>query len=62
MYKHLLNRIAEDIDWMALLPLLLFFTVFALVIVAVMAARKSHMDYMAGLPLENDPETPESQL
>lgn len=39
---------------MALVPLLLFFVVFAIVLVAVFAERKGHMDYMAQLPLQDD--------
>jgi len=61
MYKHLLKQISEDIDWMALGPLLLFVVVFAGVIYVAFSERKGHLDYMANLPLENDLESPESQ-
>ncbi|MBK7342323.1 MAG: hypothetical protein IPJ06_03905 [Saprospiraceae bacterium] len=54
MYKQILKQINNEIDWMALVPLLLFFVVFAIVLVAVFAERKVHMDYMAQLPLQDD--------
>lgn len=54
MYKQILKQINNEIDWMALVPLLLFFVVFAIVLVAVFAERKGHMDYMAQLPLQDD--------
>lgn len=61
MYKHILKTISEDIDWMALTPLLLFFGVFLVVVIAAFAERKSHIDYMAGMPLQDDPEINETQ-
>jgi cbb3-type cytochrome oxidase subunit 3 len=61
MYKHLLDRISGDIDWMALFSLVTFFLVFAMVVYVAMAERKAHVDYMAGLPLRNDAEQDESQ-
>lgn len=61
MYKQILKTISEDIDWMALMPLLLFFGVFLVVVIAAFAERKSHIDYMAGMPLQKDPEINEIQ-
>ncbi len=61
MYKQILQRISEEIDWMALTPLLLFFIVFAGVIIFVFAQRKGHFDYMAQLPLEEDASLNEPQ-
>ena len=60
MYKRLLERISTDIDWMALTPLLLFFVVFAFVVVVVFMERKGHYDYMSELPLKDDPDQIES--
>ena len=54
MYKQILKQINNEIDWMALVPLLLFFVVFDIVLVAVFAERKGNMDYMAQLPLQDD--------
>ena len=61
MYKQILQQISEEIDWMALVPLLLFFIVFAVVLIAVFAERQGHMDYMSNLPLEEDASLNEPQ-
>lgn len=61
MYKQILHQISEEIDWMALTPLLLFFLVFAIVVIAVFAERKGHMDYMSQLPLHDDASMNEPQ-
>lgn len=61
MYKHLLRQISEEIDWMALAPLILFVFLFVGVVFVAFSERKGHLDYMANLPLENDVESPESQ-
>jgi len=54
MYKHLLDQISGNIDWMALSSLVLFFLVFSMVVYVALAERKAHVDYMAGLPLRDD--------
>lgn len=61
MYKQILAKLSEEIDWMALTPLLLFFLVFAVVLIMALAERKSFVDYMANLPLEKNSESTESQ-
>lgn len=61
MYKHLLDRISGDIDWMALTSLVTFFLVFSMVIYVALAERKGHVDYMAGLPLRDDDNQKEPQ-
>ncbi|MCF8239221.1 MAG: hypothetical protein K9I85_13755 [Saprospiraceae bacterium] len=61
MYKQILQQVSEKIDWMALMPLLLFFIVFAGMIVVVFARRKGHFDYMAQLPLQEDASLNEPQ-
>lgn len=61
MYKHLLRQISEEIDWMALAPLILFIVLFVGVVYVAFSERKVHLDYMANMPLENDVESPESQ-
>ena len=54
MYKYILER-AGDIDWMAIVPLLIFTTVFAIVVIRAVTAKKGFIDKMANLPLdEND--------
>jgi hypothetical protein len=61
MYKQILSKISEEIDWMALTPLLLFFVVFAVVLIMALAEKKSFVDYMANMPLEKNAEPTESQ-
>ena len=54
MYKYILER-AGDIDWMAIVPLLIFTTVFAIVSIRAITAKKDFINKMANLPLdEND--------
>lgn len=54
MYKYILER-AGDIDWMGVLPLLIFTTVFVLVVIRAVTAKKDYISHMAGMPLdEND--------
>ncbi|MEM6963301.1 MAG: hypothetical protein AAF573_00960 [Bacteroidota bacterium] len=54
MYKYILER-AGDIDWMAILPLLIFTIVFAVVVIMAMTHKKDFVNHMASLPLdEND--------
>lgn len=53
MYKQLLKSIAEEINMMALLPLILFVSIFTLVVIAVIFEKKKHIDYMSQLPLED---------
>lgn len=54
MYKYILER-AGDIDWMAILPLMIFTIVFAVVIVRAITHKKDFINHMASLPLdEND--------
>lgn len=54
MYKQILDQVGDQIDWMALLPLLLFFIVFSGVVFVVMTEKKAHVDYMANMPLQED--------
>jgi len=60
MYKHILDPISGSIDWMALLPLLLFTVVFTGVVLVTLRERKGHMDYMANLPLQDPDHQPKS--
>jgi hypothetical protein len=54
MYKYILER-AGDLDWMAIVPLLIFTTIFAIVIIRAITAKKDFINKMASLPLdEND--------
>ncbi len=53
MYKYILEQ-AGDIDWMAIISLLIFFGVFAVSTILILTKSKQHVDRMAQLPLEND--------
>lgn len=53
MYKQLLKSIAEEINLMALLPLILFVSIFTLVVIAVIFQKKRHIEYMSHLPLDD---------
>ena len=54
MYKYILER-AGDIDWMAIIPLLIFTIVFVIITIRAITAKKDYINKMANLPLdEND--------
>lgn len=53
MYKYILER-AGDIDWMAIIPLLIFTTVFTIVSIRAITAKKDFMSKMASLPLDKN--------
>ena len=53
MYKNILDAV-ENMEWLAIVLLLLFFFVFTFVIYRVIRANTPFMDKMASLPLEND--------
>lgn len=50
MFKGMFN----DNSWAGILSLLIFFSVFIIAVVMVMLKKKSDVDYMAHLPLEDD--------
>ncbi len=60
MYKKLLE--SADIEWMAILPLIIFVTFFVVVIIRVVRSKQSFIDKMANLPLEDDDSVPASSL
>ena len=60
MYKYLLDN-AGDLNWMAILPLLIFVLFFTLVVVVTFVRDKKHIDHMAQMPLQDEPETINSQ-
>ena len=53
MYKHILES-AGNINWMAILALVTFFTLFIIGIVTVFGKNKDYIDKMSNLPLEED--------
>ncbi len=50
MFKGLFN----GYNWAGIVSLLIFFSVFVIATVMVMMRKKSDIDYMANLPLEDD--------
>jgi len=51
---------SADIEWMAILPLLLFVTFFVVIIVRALRSKQTFIDKMANLPLEDDDVKPAS--
>lgn len=57
-FKYILES-AGAIDWMALLPLILFFIIFGFITIYALRQSKQYVNKMANLPLEDtNPETP----
>ena len=52
MYKKILE--STDIEWMAILPLLLFVAFFVGIIIMVIKRKQSFIDKMANMPLEDN--------
>lgn len=50
MFKGMFN----DSNWAGILSLLIFFSVFIIAVVMTLMKRKSDVDYMAHLPLDDD--------
>ncbi|MGA0283525.1 MAG: cytochrome C oxidase Cbb3 [Saprospiraceae bacterium] len=53
MYKYILES-ANDINWMAILPLIIFFSFFTITLIATWKKNKGFIDRMKHLPLDND--------
>ena len=53
MYKYILET-AGQIDWMAIMPLLIFFSFFMITLIITMRKKKSFIDKMKYLPFETD--------
>jgi hypothetical protein len=53
MYKYILES-AGDIDWLALIPLVIFFVFFTMTIIRVVMTKKSYIEKMEQLPFEED--------
>lgn len=53
MYKYILQSV-ENIDWLAIVPLLIFFIFFVSVTILTLRKKKSFVDKMGNLPLEED--------
>ena len=55
MYKYILQSI-ENINWLAIGPLIIFFVFFVLVTISTLVKKKSFIDHMGQLPLLDDDE------
>ena len=53
MFKHILED-AGNIEWMALVPLVLFVVIFSIIIWRTMTDKKEFIDRMANLPFQDD--------
>ncbi len=54
MYKYLLQSV-ENINQLAVVPLLIFFLFFVGVFIWALRSSESYVQHMESLPLENDP-------
>jgi hypothetical protein len=55
MYKYILEA-AGNINWMAVMSLVTFMTVFVISSLLILRKNNSHISHMAHLPLEDDSE------
>ena len=52
MYKHIIAQ-AGDVNWMGILAMLTFMFIFGVSVVALFFKKKSFIDKMSNLPLED---------
>lgn len=55
MYKYILQSV-ENVNWLAVIALLVFFVTFLLSVLWAFISKKEHMDEMSKLPLDDDEE------
>lgn len=53
MYKYILES-ASQIDWMAIIPLIIFFSFFTMTIIVTMKKKEGFINHMKNLPFENE--------
>lgn len=53
MYKYILQSV-ENINWLAIIPLLIFFLFFLVVSIRTMKHSRQYVDHMGMLPLEDE--------
>ena len=56
MFKHILASSSENINWMAILALLTFVTIFTIALFQIFFQKKDFTDHMANLPLDENEE------
>jgi ABC-type uncharacterized transport system permease subunit len=52
MYKYIIKTM-ENVDWMGVTPLVIFFTIFIMVILVWMTRSKTEIAELAKIPLED---------
>lgn len=52
MYKYILDSV-QSIDWLAIVPLVIFFFFFCMITYRALREKKSHIQKMERLPLED---------
>ena len=53
MYKYILQSV-ENINWLAVASLLIFFVIFVVSVMWAFMSKKDYVDKMSNLPLEDD--------
>ncbi|MFK8006295.1 MAG: CcoQ/FixQ family Cbb3-type cytochrome c oxidase assembly chaperone [Saprospiraceae bacterium] len=53
MYKYILEK-AGDLDWMAIVPLLIFTIVFVIITIRAFTHKKDFINHMANMPLDKN--------
>ena len=53
MYKYILSNV-ENINWLAVSSLVLFFMIFVLSSIWILSSRKEYIDHMSNLPLDEE--------
>jgi len=55
MYKYILESV-ENLNWLAVVSLVLFFSIFVVSTIWIMTRKKDFIDKMSNMPLEDDEE------
>jgi cytochrome c oxidase cbb3-type subunit IV len=53
MYKYILESV-ENLNWLAVVSLVLFFSIFVVSTIWIMTKKKDFIDRMSNMPLEDD--------
>lgn len=59
MFKYIIER-AGNIDWMAIIPMIIFVVIFTLVIIYAFFNKKTDFDSIAQIPLEDNDDNEDS--
>jgi hypothetical protein len=53
MYKYILQSV-ENINWLAVTTLVLFFSIFVVTTISIITRKKDYIDKMSRLPLDDE--------